>query len=44
VGYSPERIVEAALEAQPGSQSAYPYGDGRSGERIIACLTGVKNE
>lgn len=35
VGCEPERIVQAALEARPGVESAWPYGDGRAAERII---------
>jgi len=38
VGCDPERIVQAAMEARPGIDSAWPYGDGRAGERIISLL------
>ncbi|MGC8744980.1 MAG: non-hydrolyzing UDP-N-acetylglucosamine 2-epimerase [Verrucomicrobiia bacterium] len=38
VGCDPERIVRAALEARPGVESAWPYGDGRAAERIINVL------
>lgn len=39
VGSDPERICQAALEAQPGVEAAWPYGDGRAGERIVQWLT-----
>ncbi|QAA76350.1 MAG: UDP-N-acetylglucosamine 2-epimerase (non-hydrolyzing) [Candidatus Bipolaricaulis sibiricus] len=35
VGCDPERIVHAALEAQPGKECAWPYGDGQAAERIM---------
>jgi len=38
VGCDPEWIVQAALEAKPGGESAWPYGDGRAGERIVNIL------
>jgi len=38
VGFDPERIVRAALEARPGIESVWPYGDGRAAERIVLCL------
>lgn len=38
VGWDPERICRAALEAQPGAESAWPYGDGRAAERIVSAL------
>ncbi len=38
VGCDPTRIVQAALEARPGADSVWPYGDGRAGERICLFL------
>lgn len=38
VGSNPERITQAALEARPGIESAWPYGDGRAAERIVQIL------
>jgi UDP-N-acetylglucosamine 2-epimerase len=38
VGCDPERIVQAALEARPGTESAWPYGDGRAAERVVELL------
>ncbi|GAB4311100.1 MAG: UDP-N-acetylglucosamine 2-epimerase (non-hydrolyzing) [Candidatus Bipolaricaulota bacterium] len=38
VGCDPEKIYQAALEARPGVESAWPYGDGRAGERIVRAL------
>lgn len=38
VGWDQERIAQAALKAQPGRESAWPYGDGRAAERIIDAL------
>ncbi len=38
VGCNPKRIVQAALEARPGADSAWPYGDGRAGEEIVNWL------
>lgn len=35
VGCDPARIVQAALEAQPGVESSWPYGDGSAGKRTI---------
>lgn len=35
VGWDPGRITQAALEAWPGVESAWPYGDGRAAERIV---------
>ncbi len=37
VGCDPERIAQAALEARPGVESAWPYGDGRAAARIVEC-------
>lgn len=34
-GCDPERIREHALAAQPGVGTAWPYGDGRAGERVV---------
>ncbi|KUK26382.1 MAG: UDP-N-acetylglucosamine 2-epimerase [Acetothermia bacterium 64_32] len=31
VGSNPERITQAALEARPGIESAWPYGEGHDG-------------
>lgn len=39
VGCDPERIIQAALDARPGMESACPYGDGRAAERIVGVLT-----
>jgi len=38
VGYNSEKIAQAAREAQSGVESAWPYGDGRAGERIVNLL------
>ncbi len=38
VGCDPERILRVALEARPGVESAWPYGDGRAGERIVEAI------
>ncbi len=38
VGCDPERIVQAALEARAGAESAWPYGDGWARERIVSIL------
>jgi len=38
VGCDPEKIYQAALEARPGVESAWPYGDGGAGERIVRAL------
>jgi len=38
VGCDPERIVRAALEARPGVEPVWPYGDGRAAERIVKSL------
>jgi UDP-N-acetylglucosamine 2-epimerase len=35
VDCDPERIVQATLEARPGIESVWPYGDGRAAERIV---------
>lgn len=35
VGCDPERICRVALTARPGIESAWPYGDGKAGEKII---------
>lgn len=35
VGYDPERIVRAALMAQQGEETTWPYGDGRAAARIV---------
>ncbi|MGB9889820.1 MAG: non-hydrolyzing UDP-N-acetylglucosamine 2-epimerase [Anaerolineae bacterium] len=40
VGCDPERIVRAALEARPGVESVWPYGDGRAAERIVNLVSG----
>ena len=38
VGCDPERIVRTALEARPGIELVWPYGDGRAAERILDFL------
>jgi UDP-N-acetylglucosamine 2-epimerase len=38
VGCDPERIVRAALEAHPGIESVWPYGDGQAAERVVELL------
>lgn len=38
VGSDAQAIVEAALEARPGVESAWPYGDGRAAKRTIDFL------
>ena len=38
VGCDPERMVRAALEAHPGIESVWPYGDGQAAERIMDLL------
>ncbi|MEM1589727.1 MAG: UDP-N-acetylglucosamine 2-epimerase, partial [Candidatus Bathyarchaeia archaeon] len=38
-GCDPERICECALAAQPGVGTAWPYGDGRAGERMVEVLS-----
>lgn len=38
VGFDPERIVRAVLEAREGIECAWPYGDGRAAERIVKTL------
>jgi len=46
VGSDPARIYRVALEAQPGVESAWPYGDGRAAERIVLyglCILGKQN-
>ncbi|MEM3658331.1 MAG: hypothetical protein QXQ66_07965 [Candidatus Hadarchaeum sp.] len=35
VGRDPERITQAALNARPGKEIAWPYGNGQAAERII---------
>jgi len=35
VGCDPDRIVEAATRAKPGRDSAFPYGDGKAGLKIV---------
>jgi len=40
VGCDPKRIVQAALEARPGIESVWPYGDGRAAEKITELLEG----
>ena len=38
VGCDPEKIFQGAMEARLAVESAWPYGDGRAGERIIQVL------
>lgn len=39
VGYNQEQILQAALGAKPGIESAWPYGDGRAAERMVHLFT-----
>ncbi|MEM2351275.1 MAG: UDP-N-acetylglucosamine 2-epimerase, partial [Thermoproteota archaeon] len=41
VGYDRERIIRTVLEAMPGIESAWPYGDGGAAERVLKHLIGV---
>ncbi len=38
VGCDPEQIRQAALTAQPGAESVWPYGDGKAAERITGVI------
>jgi len=38
VGCDPEKIVQGAMEARLGVESAWPYGDGKARERIVSIL------
>lgn len=38
VGFDPERIVQAALEAHKGTELSWPYGNGRAAERMVECV------
>jgi len=38
VGCDPERMVRAALEAHPGIESVWPYGDGQAAEKIVSAI------
>ncbi|MCR4392071.1 MAG: UDP-N-acetyl glucosamine 2-epimerase [Candidatus Acetothermia bacterium] len=38
VGSDPGRIVQAALEARPGVELGWPYGDGHAAERAVLCV------
>jgi UDP-N-acetylglucosamine 2-epimerase len=38
VGCNPERMVRTALEARPGIESVWPYGDGQAAGRIMDLL------
>jgi UDP-N-acetylglucosamine 2-epimerase (non-hydrolysing) len=38
VGCDPERMVQAALEAHPGIESVWPYGDGQATEKIVSAI------
>jgi UDP-GlcNAc3NAcA epimerase len=42
VGCDPERILQAALEARPGAESAQPYGDSRVRERGVKLLVAAR--
>jgi len=44
VGCDPERILQAALGAKPGEESAWPYGDGRAAEKIVDLIFGLREE
>ena len=39
VGCDVQRIAQAALEVRMEVESVWPYGDGRTGERIIGLFT-----
>ncbi|MEJ5376112.1 MAG: UDP-N-acetylglucosamine 2-epimerase (non-hydrolyzing) [bacterium] len=39
-GCDPERILRAVLEARPGVESVWPFGDGRAAERIVNLVSG----
>ena len=39
VGHNQEQILQAALGAKPGIESAWPYGDGRAAERMVQLFT-----
>jgi len=46
MGSDPARIYQAALEARPGVESAWSYGDGRAAERIVLyglCILGKQD-
>jgi len=38
VSCDPERIFWAAIEAKTGTESAWPYGDGRAAERVLMAV------
>jgi len=38
VGCDPERMVQAALEAHPGTESVWPYGDGQAAGKIVSAI------
>jgi UDP-N-acetylglucosamine 2-epimerase len=38
VDCDPERIVQATLEARPGIESVWPYGDGQAAEKIVSAI------
>jgi UDP-GlcNAc3NAcA epimerase len=38
VGCDPKRMVQAALEAHPGIESVWPYGDGQAAERMVSVV------
>jgi len=38
VGCDPERIVQATLEARPGIESVWPYGDGQAAGKIVSAI------
>jgi len=44
VGCDPERILQVALEAKPGAESAWPYGDGRAAERVVETTIKLQKE
>jgi UDP-N-acetylglucosamine 2-epimerase len=41
VGCDPNKIVQGALNAKEGTESACPYGDGHAGERMVKLLNKV---
>ncbi|MEM2568005.1 MAG: UDP-N-acetylglucosamine 2-epimerase, partial [Candidatus Bathyarchaeia archaeon] len=38
VGCDPVRICQAAAKAQTGVESAWPYGEGKAGEKVVRLL------
>jgi len=44
VGCDPERILQVALGAKAGEESAWPYGDGRAAERVVETMLKLQKE